>query len=203
MWVCQKKYEVKFGVATASNNSEYLKRKLAGQCGPPRLRRSSGENDTQGSLQTRLNLEDALGLDAQDTERDSAMQEELDASTPMKKQRSGRKAGGANQWSTAAEEIRRIVRKKRRNRAFPPQTLVWAKLDNCPWWPARVVNLEELPDDLYEKRLIGWTCVKFYGSPAVDKRPLYVMPPLPHPIANSVSFNLNESTRTLQWLLSG
>ncbi len=84
------------------------------------------------------NLEDSLGLDAQDTERDSAMQEELDASTPMKKQRSGRKAGGANQWSTAAEEIRRIVRKKRRNRAFPPQTLVWAKLDNCPWWPARV-----------------------------------------------------------------
>ncbi|CAK9230345.1 unnamed protein product [Sphagnum troendelagicum] len=168
----RKKYEVKFGVATASNNSEYLKRKLAGQCGPPRLRRSSGENDTQGSLQTRLrNLEDTLGLDAQDTERDSAMQEELDASTPMKKQRSGRKAGGANQWSTAAEEIRRIVRKKRRNRAFPPQTLVWAKLDNCPWWPARVVNLEELPDDLYEKRLIGWTCVKFYGSPAVDKRP--------------------------------
>ncbi|CAK9274903.1 unnamed protein product [Sphagnum jensenii] len=168
----RKKYEVKFGVATASNNSEYLKRKLAGQCGPPRLRRSSGENDTQGSLQTRLrNLEDTLGLDAQDTERDSAMHEELDASTPMKKQRSGRKAGGANQWSTAAEEIRRIVRKKRRNRAFPPQTLVWAKLDNCPWWPARVVNLEELPDDLYEKRLIGWTCVKFYGSPAVDKRP--------------------------------
>ncbi len=32
------------------------------------------------------------------------------------------------------------------------------------------------------KRLIGWTCVKFYGSPAVDKRPLYVMPPLPHPL---------------------
>ena len=29
----QRRFEAKFGVATASNNSDYLKRKLAGQCG--------------------------------------------------------------------------------------------------------------------------------------------------------------------------
>lgn len=29
----QRRYEVKFGTATLSNNSDYLKRKLAGQCG--------------------------------------------------------------------------------------------------------------------------------------------------------------------------
>jgi hypothetical protein len=29
----QRRYEAKFGTATLSNNSDYLKRKLAGQCG--------------------------------------------------------------------------------------------------------------------------------------------------------------------------
>lgn len=73
----------------------------------------------------------------EDTEPDCGMQD-ASASTPLKKQRSGRKDGGANQWTNQADEIRRIVRKKRRNRAFPPQTLVWAKLEDRPWWPARV-----------------------------------------------------------------
>ena len=85
-----------------------------------------------------LELEDADGED-DDSDPDCGMQDG-DASTPLKKQRSGRKDGGANQWTNQAEEIRRIVRKKRRNRAFPPQTLVWAKLDGRPWWPARVCS---------------------------------------------------------------
>lgn len=32
LWV-QRRYEAKFGTVTLSNNSDYLKRKLAGQCG--------------------------------------------------------------------------------------------------------------------------------------------------------------------------
>jgi hypothetical protein len=86
-------------------------------------------------------LEDTVEQETQDGDEDAEAEggtPDPDASTPLKKQRSGRKAGGANQWTNQAEEIRRIVRKKRRNRAFPPQTLVWAKLENRPWWPARV-----------------------------------------------------------------
>ena len=82
-------------------------------------------------------MEEAVDRGTQEEEAEGAMQDP-DASTPLKKQRSGRKAGGANQWTNQAEEIRRIVRKKRRNRAFPPQTLVWAKIEDHPWWPARV-----------------------------------------------------------------
>lgn len=83
-----------------------------------------------------VDVEVADGED-EDSDPDCGVQDG-DASTPLKKQRSGRKDGGANQWTSQAEEIRRIVRKKRRNRAFPPQTLVWAKLEERPWWPARV-----------------------------------------------------------------
>lgn len=36
LWV-QRRYEAKFGTVTLSNNSDYLKRKLAGQCGAYKL----------------------------------------------------------------------------------------------------------------------------------------------------------------------
>lgn len=99
------------------------------------------EPDARG-LEAEEELELLLEADGEgdadeDTEPDYGMQD-AGASTPLKKQRSGRKDGGANQWTNQADEIRRIVRKKRRNRAFPPQTLVWAKLEDRPWWPARV-----------------------------------------------------------------
>jgi hypothetical protein len=104
--------------------------------------RSSEEHDMEGFPQTQqqnLDGNDALELDGLQTEQESTVgQEELETLTPLKKQCSGRKAGGVNQWTFAAEEICQIIQKKRQNRAFPPQTLVWAKLDNCPWWPARV-----------------------------------------------------------------
>lgn len=92
----------------------------------------------EGEEEVELLLEaDGDGDADEDTEPDCGMQD-AGALTPLKKQRSGRKDGGANQWTNQADEIRRIVRKKRRNRAFPPQTLVWAKLEDRPWWPARV-----------------------------------------------------------------
>lgn len=195
----RRRYEAKFGTATLSNNSDYLKRKLAGQCGPPRLRRTNADHDVavdrspkrsprrsptfrrrkvedvlepdsrgvETEEELDLELEDADGED-EDSDPDCGMQDG-DASTPLKKQRSGRKDGGANQWTNQAEEIRRIVRKKRRNRAFPPQTLVWAKLEGRPWWPARVVMLEDVPESVQEKKLVGWTCVELYGLPATDE----------------------------------
>ncbi|XP_024393478.1 protein CHROMATIN REMODELING 4 isoform X4 [Physcomitrium patens] len=192
----RRRYEAKFGTATLSNNSDYLKRKLAGQCGPPRLRRTNVEHDVtvekspkKSPTSRRRKVEDILEPEArvvgaeedidvdvevadgedEDSDPDCGVQDG-DASTPLKKQRSGRKDGGANQWTSQAEEIRRIVRKKRRNRAFPPQTLVWAKLEERPWWPARVVNLEELPESVLEKKLVGWTCVELYGLPTDEQR---------------------------------
>ncbi|KAG0562176.1 hypothetical protein KC19_9G124000 [Ceratodon purpureus] len=194
----RRRYEAKFGTATLSNNSDYLKRKLAGQCGPPRLRRTNADHDVtvdrspkksprrsptfrrrkdvlepdprgvETEEELDLELEDADGED-DDSDPDCGMQDG-DASTPLKKQRSGRKDGGANQWTNQAEEIRRIVRKKRRNRAFPPQTLVWAKLDGRPWWPARVVILDDVPESVLEKKLVGWTCVELYGLPPTDEQ---------------------------------
>ncbi|XP_024369738.1 protein CHROMATIN REMODELING 4 isoform X4 [Physcomitrium patens] len=196
----RRRYESKFGTVALSNNSDYLKRKLSGQCGPSRLRRTNLDHDVtidksprrspkRSPSSRRRKVENVLEPVARRVEAEGAVESELevadagdddsepdydmqagDAFTPLKKQRSGRKYGGATQWTNQAEEIRRIVRKKRRNRAFPPQTLVWAKLEDRPWWPARVVNLEELPESVLEKKLVGLTCVELFCLPTTDKK---------------------------------
>lgn len=109
-----------------------FRRKVEEVLKPDVVRGLDGEEDLELLLEA-----DGEG-DADDDSEPEYGAQDAGASTPLKKLRSGRKDGGANQWTNQADEIRRIVRKKRRNRAFPPQTLVWAKLEDRPWWPARV-----------------------------------------------------------------
>ncbi|OAE22447.1 hypothetical protein AXG93_3348s1040 [Marchantia polymorpha subsp. ruderalis] len=78
-----------------------------------------------------------------------------------KKQRSARSTA-RNGWGPGQPETRRLVGCSYVSTTFPRHTLVWAKRDNGVWWPAKVVGVDEIPEDL-KKQEEGWTCVKYYG----------------------------------------
>nr|CAG8556275.1 6320_t:CDS:10 [Entrophospora candida] len=49
--------------------------------------------------------------------------------------------------------------------AFEPGNVVYAKLKGFPWWPARVENEEEVPEDVLEKKPRGQNIsVRFFGT---------------------------------------
>jgi hypothetical protein len=65
---------------------------------------------------------------------------EVPITVSSKKQRSARSSGKKG-WTAPVPDIRRSIGcSYSASDGFAPHSLVWAKLDGGPWWPARVCS---------------------------------------------------------------
>ncbi|KAL3687398.1 hypothetical protein R1sor_013707 [Riccia sorocarpa] len=92
---------------------------------------------------------------------DSPAEVQLPVVVSSKKQRSARSTA-RNGWGPALPETRRLVGCSYSSTTFAPHTSVWARRVGGAWWPAKVVGVDEIPEDL-KKQEEGWTYVQYYG----------------------------------------
>ncbi|KAL2629360.1 hypothetical protein R1flu_014046 [Riccia fluitans] len=92
---------------------------------------------------------------------DSPTEVQLPVFVSSKKQRSSRSTA-RNGWGPGQPETRRLVSCSFSNTTFAPLTVVWARRVGGVWWPAKVVGVDEIPEDL-KKQEEGWTYVQYYG----------------------------------------